>query len=80
MSYQNGGLAIRKIRLFNEALLGKWLWRLGMERDALWRHVVDLKHGSMGGGWCTKAAHGAYGVNPWNIYSVGGTNFLIYIK
>lgn len=49
-----------------------------MERDALWRHVVDLKHGSMGGGWCTKAAHGAYGVNPWNIYSVGGTNFLIF--
>ena len=47
-------------------------------------HIVETCSRSevwlYGGGWCTKAAHGAYGVSPWNIYSVGGTNFLIYIK
>jgi hypothetical protein len=25
-----------------------------MERDALWRKVVDIKYGSMRGGWCSK--------------------------
>ena len=42
----SGGLGIRKIRLFNEALLGKWLWRFGMERAALWRQVIEVKYDS----------------------------------
>uniref|UniRef100_A0A2N9HZL5 Reverse transcriptase domain-containing protein n=1 Tax=Fagus sylvatica TaxID=28930 RepID=A0A2N9HZL5_FAGSY len=49
-----GGLAVRNLRSFNQALLGKWLWRYGLERDALWRRVVEAKNGSLWGGWCSK--------------------------
>ena len=41
----SGGLGIRNLRLFNIALLGKWLWRFGQERDALWRQVIEVKYG-----------------------------------
>ena len=41
----SGGVGIRKVRLFNKALLGKWLWRFGMERAALWRQVIEVKYG-----------------------------------
>ena len=39
----NGGLAVRNLRVFIEALPGKWLWRFGLERDALWRRVINGK-------------------------------------
>jgi hypothetical protein len=60
---QSGGLAIRDLRSFNTALLGKWLWRYGAERDALWRLVVDAKYGSLWGGWCSELGKGPYGVS-----------------
>ena len=41
----NGGLGIRKLTTFNKALLGKWLWRFGIEENRLWRRVVTLKFG-----------------------------------
>ena len=37
----------KKDRLFNEALLGKWLWRFGIEKDALWRQVIEMKYGGL---------------------------------
>ena len=40
---KNGGLGVRKLTTFNKALLGKWLWRFGIEGTRLWRRVVTLK-------------------------------------
>ena len=48
-----GGLGVRNLIMFNGALLGKWLWRYGHEREALWRRVIHCKYGSEVGGWNT---------------------------
>jgi hypothetical protein len=60
-----GGLGIRNLVVFNLALLGKWLWHFGMERDAWWRVAVDSKYGSLWGGWCSCEISGAFGVGLW---------------
>uniref|UniRef100_A0A2N9I916 Reverse transcriptase domain-containing protein n=1 Tax=Fagus sylvatica TaxID=28930 RepID=A0A2N9I916_FAGSY len=73
--YSNGGLAIKNLRQFNETLLGKWLWRFGVERDALWRRVVMEKYGSMEGGWMTKAPTGPHGVGLWKFIRNGWDKF-----
>lgn len=39
-------LGVQNFLLFNRALLGKWLWCYAMEREALWRKVVNVKYGS----------------------------------
>ena len=68
MPVQKGGLGIRQLRKFNSALLGKWLWRHGMERDALWRKVIEAKYGDEGGGWCTKPVLGTYGQERLDVF------------
>ena len=45
MFMADGSLGIRKLTTFNKALLGKWLWRFGIEENRLWRRVVALKFG-----------------------------------
>ena len=66
-----GGLGIRRVRLFNEAFLGKWLWKFGIERDALWRQVIEMKYGYVWGGWCTRSIFGPYGIGLWKNISWG---------
>ena len=41
-----GGLGIMNMRRFNQALLGKWLWRFAYEEGAWWRSVLVAKYGS----------------------------------
>ena len=45
-----GGLGIRSVVSFNQALLGKWLWRYGYEDTHLWRQVISTKYGEGQGG------------------------------
>jgi len=42
-----GGLGVIDVRLFNLALLGKWIWRLGSTERDLWKEVLTSKYG----GW-----------------------------
>ena len=46
----NGGLQIRKLTMFNKALLGKWLWHFGVKESHLWRRVITTKFGEEWGG------------------------------
>jgi hypothetical protein len=62
--------------MFNRALLGKWLWRYGIEREAWWRIAVDSKFGSLWGGWCSLEPAGAFGVGLWKNIRKGQEEFL----
>lgn len=39
-----GGLGIKDIHLFNLSLLGKWLWRIVREEEALWIEVLKFRY------------------------------------
>ena len=74
--FASGGLGIRNLRTFNVALLGKWLWRFGHEREALWRQVIEVNHGCDWGGWCSSPTSNPYGVSCGKILEGGGTLYL----
>jgi len=42
-----GGLGILNLRLFNVALLGKWIWHLCSDKGGLWKEILKSKYG----GW-----------------------------
>lgn len=67
------GLGISCHRFKNCALLVKWWWRFGDEKEALWRKVIVSKYGDDEWGWVPKMVpryrvSGVWGV----IASVGG--------
>jgi hypothetical protein len=62
---QSGGLGVRNLTMFNGALVSKWLWRYGHEREALWRRVIDFKYGSEVGGWNTSMIRDPHRVSLW---------------
>ncbi|GAU22997.1 hypothetical protein TSUD_98260 [Trifolium subterraneum] len=40
-----GGLGVRQLREFNMALLGKWCWRLLVNKSGLWYRVLAARYG-----------------------------------
>jgi hypothetical protein len=68
------GLEVRNVINFNHALLGKWIWRFSQERDALWRSAIEVKYGSVRGGWCSLLVTGPLGVSVWKFIRKGWDN------
>ena len=62
---KGGRLGVRSLFLTNKALLGKWLWRFGLEKHHLWRRVLVVRFGSDLGGWRTKPIRGPHGCGLW---------------
>ena len=60
-----GGLGIRNVVSFNQALLGTWLWRYGHEVTHLWQRVISTKYGEGQGGWSTKICRRTHGCGLW---------------
>ena len=46
----NGGLGVRRLGEFNMSLLGKWCWRMMVDKDGLWYRVLKPRYGEVGGG------------------------------
>jgi len=41
------GLGIIDLKVFNTALLGKWIWGMGLVKGGLWKEILEDKYG----GW-----------------------------
>uniref|UniRef100_A0A2N9I206 Reverse transcriptase zinc-binding domain-containing protein n=1 Tax=Fagus sylvatica TaxID=28930 RepID=A0A2N9I206_FAGSY len=75
-----GGLGIRSLVLFNRALLGKWMWRFGLEEHHLWRRVLVAKFGIEAGGWRTKHSRGPHGCGLWKGIMSGWQEYFQHIE
>ena len=62
---KDGGMGVRNLVVLNKALLGKWLWRFGLEEHRLWRCVLVAKYGLCTEGWCTDPIPGPHGCGLW---------------
>ena len=69
---RDGWYGIKSVMSFNQALLGKWLWRFGHEVSHLWRRVISTKYGEGQGGWCTKVCRKTHGCGLWRSIMKGG--------
>lgn len=50
-SKKKGVLGIKKLLIQNAALLCKWWWRYGVEKDSLWVKAINGKYGVSGSKW-----------------------------
>ena len=75
-----GGLGVRSLVLTNKALLGKWLWRFGLEEQCLWRRVLVSKFGIEMGGWRTKPTRGLHGCGLWKGIMLGWEDYFQHVE
>nr|ABE79576.2 RNA-directed DNA polymerase (Reverse transcriptase) [Medicago truncatula] len=46
---EDGGLGVRRLGEFNLSLLGKWCWRMLVDKEGLWYRVLKARYGEEGG-------------------------------
>lgn len=76
---QDGGSGIRRIKIHNKVLLGKWLWRFSKERESLWRRVIVARYGLLFE-WNRKDVRNGYGTGNWKSILKGKFDFWKFIR
>ncbi|XP_026431410.1 uncharacterized protein LOC113328545 [Papaver somniferum] len=51
----------------NIALLAKWVWRFGVEKERLWCRIISEKHGAMSSHWLPGKVFNPSGISCWKI-------------
>ena len=74
-----GGLGIRRIKLFNQALLRKQLWHFGNEVTHLWLQVIATKYEETSVGWCTRVVRETHGCGMWKNIRKGAESFFGHV-
>jgi len=46
---EEGGLGVRRMGAFNLSLIGKWCWRMLVDKEGLWYRVLKARYGEEGG-------------------------------
>lgn len=44
---KHGGLNVKNLKLFNQSLLLKWVWRCLQDHDAIWYRLLNHKYGNL---------------------------------
>ncbi|GAU20182.1 hypothetical protein TSUD_352460 [Trifolium subterraneum] len=66
LGLEHGGLGVRQLREFNIALLGKWCWRMLVDRGGMWYRVLVARYGEVAG---RLAVGGRRGSAWWRVVS-----------
>ncbi|PSS08274.1 Endonuclease [Actinidia chinensis var. chinensis] len=67
-----GGLGIRRLLALNSALLVRWWWRFGTDKQSLWLKVIKAKYGYSENAWLPSASSSNASSKVWgNISSIG---------
>lgn len=75
LSKMHGGLGIKNLRIQNNCLLMKWLWRFNKEETPLWKEIIIHKFGQ-NSPWCSSEVNSTYGVGVWSGGVENYQNFL----
>lgn len=64
-SHAQGALDLQRLLDKYRALLAKWVWRYYHEGEALWKQVIDAKHGKSSLGSWPNSSFPNYVKGPW---------------
>ena len=60
------GLGIRRLEILHWASLNKWLLWFALQRESLWRKIIERKFGKMEGRWISCEVRESFDTSLWN--------------